>query len=117
MMIVFFNVTRKNMKKLIPLFLLFPLVVFAQKKIDYFDRDGDQFREEKKTSYIKNHRILKTITEIDSNKDGKVDKEITVFFHHDRLKAYKIIRTDVDNDQKWDKKEVKIEPITSVYSF
>ena len=95
--------------------LLLPLQVFGKKSILYFDRNGDQFNEEKVTTIKQGYQTLKVITEIDSNKDGNVDIEMKTYFHHDRMKSYTITKKDHNFDGKWDKKEVEIKPLTTVY--
>lgn len=95
--------------------LLLPLQVFGKKSVLYFDRNGDQFNEEKVITIKQGYQTLKVITEIDSNKDGKADIEIKTYFHHDRMKTYTITKKDQDFDGKWDKKEVEIKPLSTVY--
>lgn len=95
--------------------LLIPLQVFGKKSIQFFDRNGDQFNEEKVTTIKQGYLTLKVITEIDSNKDGKFDIEAKTYFHHDRMKSYTITKKDQNFDGKWDKKEVEIKPLSTVY--
>ena len=116
-MTVIFGVIKELMKFIFIILLLTPPIAFGKKTVTYFDRDGDQYREEKQTTYKRNHQVLKTITEIDTNSDKKYDREITTYFHYDRMKSYKINRYDKNFDGKWDRKEVEIKTITKIYSF
>ena len=101
------------------LFLIILIILsgtsYAKKQIDYYDRNGDQYDEEKQTTYKKGYYTLKVITEIDSNKDKKVDKKTTTYYHHDKMKSYAITKIDTDHDGNWDHKEVKIAPILEIY--
>ena len=97
------------------LLITLSMPLLAKTKINYYDRDGDQYDEEKQTIFKKGYYTLKTVVEIDSNKDKKVDREITTFYHHDRMKTYTITRIDTDFDGKWDSKTVKIKPLVELY--
>ncbi len=92
-----------------------PSLGFSKRIISFIDRDGDNFQEEKITQYKRGIVTLKEVIEIDSNKDKKVDREITTYFHHDRLKSYEITRVDTNFDEKWDKKSVRIAPLTPTH--
>ena len=93
--------------------ILLPLTVFSYtERVEYYDRDGDQFNEEKQIHFIQNYKIHKTIIEIDRNKDKKPDEITTSYFHHDRMKIYHITQKDTNFDGKWDQKQTKIEKIT-----
>ena len=105
-----------NYKKIIlTLITFFSFNTFAKKEVRNYDRDGDNYSEEKITEYKKGIYTLKIIVEVDTNKDRKYDREITTYFHHDRLKTYEITRVDSNYDGKWDKKRVKIDPLRSTH--
>lgn len=100
---------------IILLTIFLPTICFSKNIITLIDRDGDNYQEEKITQYKRGMVTLKEVIEIDSNKDKKFDREITTYFHHDRLKSYEITRIDTDFDEKWDKKSVRILPLTPTH--
>ena len=105
----------KSFAYLVLIFLSSLDLVFANSKVHFFDRDGDHYNEEKQTVYKKGYLVLKTISEIDRNKDKRFDKLITTYYHHDRNKIYKIIKIDSDHDGKWDEKKVEIKTMSTTY--
>ena len=85
------------------------------KKIYFYDRNGDNFNEEKETVFTFQYKTMKVIKEIDRNKDKKVDHHETAYYHRDRGKIYRTIKIDRNFDGKWDKKLIKIENIITSY--
>ena len=92
-----------------------PTTIFAKTKVSRFDRDGYQYNEERQTTVKRGHQTIKVTTELDTNKDKKYDREITIYFHHDRMKSYKITKTDRDFDGTWDQKQIEIESMSALY--
>ena len=91
-------------------------MAFGQKKnVTTYDRDGDQYSEEKQTIYYKGHQALKIIKEIDHNKDKKPDQITTSFIQAHRQKVYVFTKTDKDFDGIFEKKSVKIKKLEAAY--
>ena len=93
-------------------FIFMSFATMAERKsVKKFDRDGDHYSEEKQSIYSRNNVVLKIVTEIDSNKDQKVDILKTSYYHYEKMKIYILTKKDTNFDLKWDKKQVKIEKL------